>query len=95
MTIEISLRVDVRDSGSRRLVNDALNREPRNGSGILGRLALRVVEIGGHRYNGVLHLATQKCFGGLLHLPKVRAGPQKSVTTHEAAMQESHFLLWQ
>ncbi len=51
-----------------RLVDDAQHFEARDLAGVLGRLALGVVEIGGHGDDGLRHLFTKVAFGGLFHL---------------------------
>ena len=52
----------------RRLVHDADHIQPGDLSGILGRLTLAVVEIGGHRNHGLLHFLTQVFLGRGTHL---------------------------
>ena len=58
----------------RRLVDDALHLEPSDGAGILGSLALRVVEVGGNRDHGLAHLGTQVVLGRFLQLLQDHGG---------------------
>ena len=60
----------VGQSGGRGLIDDALHFETGDLAGILGRLALRIVEICGNRDDGCRHLFTEVCFGRLLQLCK-------------------------
>src|SRR5690606_15558217 len=53
--------------GGRRLVDDALDVETGDAAGILGRLTLRVVEVGGHRDHGFRDRFTEVVLGRLLH----------------------------
>ena len=52
----------VGERGGRRLVDDAKNVQPRDLSGGLRRLPLRVVEVCGHSYDRLGHLVAQVCF---------------------------------
>ena len=52
----------------RGLVQDALDLEPRDRARVLGRLPLRVVEIGGHRNDGLFHRLPEVVLGGRLEL---------------------------
>src|SRR5207244_2719994 len=54
--------------GSGRLVDDALDFQAGNAAGVLGGLALTVVEIGRHGDDGFGHRLAQVVLGGLLHL---------------------------
>ncbi|EHL23757.1 putative NAD-specific glutamate dehydrogenase encoded in antisense gene pair with dnaKJ [Acidovorax sp. NO-1] len=49
-------------------VDDALDVQARNAAGVLGGLALCVVEVRGHGDDGFRHGLAQVVFGGLLHL---------------------------
>ena len=57
-----------------RLVDDAQNFEARDLAGVFRRLALRVVEVGGNRDDGLRDLLAEIGFGGFLHLLKNEAG---------------------
>ncbi len=57
-----------RQCGSSRFVDDALYIETRDTTGVLGRLALRVIEISRHRDDGFGHFFAEVIFGGLFHL---------------------------
>jgi NAD-specific glutamate dehydrogenase len=50
------------------LVDDAEDVETGNQTGVLGGLALRVVEVGGHSHNGVVDSATEVGLSSLAHL---------------------------
>eukprot|EP01137_Pigoraptor_chileana_P033652 Opistho-2@24879 len=58
----------VRECGGRGLVDDAENLESGDGSGILGGLALRVVEVGGDSDDGLLDRLAEVGLRRLLHL---------------------------
>jgi hypothetical protein len=49
-------------------VDDALHFETRDAAGVLGRLALRIVEVRGTVMTGLGHRLTEIVLGGLLHL---------------------------
>ena len=56
------------------LVDDAKNFQARDLAGVLGRLALGVVEIGGNGDDGLGDLLAQMRFGGFLHLLQDEGG---------------------
>jgi len=67
----LSLLVEtVSDSSSGGLINDTLDVEASDLTGILGSLTLRVVEIGGHSDNSVLDSSVEVSFSNFLHLDK-------------------------
>ena len=51
-----------------RLVDDTQHVEASDATRILGGLTLRIVEVSGHRYDGVVALFAEVVLGGLLHL---------------------------
>jgi hypothetical protein len=53
------------ERGSGRLVDDALDVQTGDAAGVLGRLTLAVVEVGGHRDDGFGHFLAQVVLGGL------------------------------
>ena len=57
-----------------RLVDDAENFKTRDAARILGRLALRVVEVGGNRDDGLRYLFAKIGLGGFLHLAEDEGG---------------------
>src|SRR5689334_8375062 len=56
--------------GGGRLVDDPLDFQTRDATGVLGRLALSIVEIGGDRDHGFGALFAQVVLGGFLHFAK-------------------------
>ena len=64
----------VGERGRGRLVDDAQDFEAGDLAGVLGGLALRVVEVGRHRDDGLLDLLPEIGFRGLLHLLKGEGG---------------------
>eukprot|EP01136_Pigoraptor_vietnamica_P029774 Opistho-1_new@88237 len=64
----------VREGGRRGLVDDAEHLKARNGTGVLGRLALRVVEVRRHRDDGLLDRLAEVGLRRLLHLGKDHRG---------------------
>ena len=72
----------VQPVGERRrrgLVDDAPHFEARDLAGVLGRLALRVVEVRGHRDDGLGHLLAEIVLRGLLHLLQDERGDLRRV----------------
>ena len=57
-----------------RLVEDAQYLEAGDLSGVLGRLSLVVIEVGGHRDHCLRDLFVETSFGDLLHLPQHHGG---------------------
>ena len=62
------------EGGRGRLVDDALDLEAGDLARVLGRLALRVVEIGRHRDDGLGDRLAEIVLGGLLHLLEDEGG---------------------
>jgi hypothetical protein len=62
------------ERGCRRLVDDAQHFEAGDLAGVLGGLALGVVEIGGHGDDGLRHVLAEIAFGGFLHLCQDEGG---------------------
>ena len=56
------------ERGRRGLVDDPQRLEPRDARGVLGRLALRIVEVCGHGDDRLLDLLAEVVFGRLLQL---------------------------
>ena len=69
MVLRFLLLVEaVGERGRRRLVDDAQHLEAGDLAGVLGGLALGVVEVGGNGDDGLRDLLAELGFGGLLHL---------------------------
>ena len=64
----LGLLETVGERGGGGLVDDAVDGEARDYTGVLGGLALGVVEVGGDGDDGVLDLLVEEGLGGLLHL---------------------------
>ncbi|GMT27288.1 hypothetical protein PFISCL1PPCAC_18585, partial [Pristionchus fissidentatus] len=56
------------------LVDDAEHVEARDGTGVLGGLSLRVVEVGGDGDDGVLDGGSENCSSAYLHLDENHRG---------------------
>ena len=65
--------VAIGEGGGGRLVHDAHHVEARDPAGVLGRLALVVVEVGGNRDDRATYLCAETSLGDLLHLPQHEA----------------------
>ena len=64
----------VGERGRRRLVDDAQHFKAGDAAGVLGRLALGVVEVGGHGDDGLRHLLAEEGLGRFLHLAEDEGG---------------------
>jgi hypothetical protein len=68
LAVAAALVETVGERGRGRLVDDALDGETRDAPRVLGRLALRVVEVRGHRDDRLGDRLAEIVLGGLLHL---------------------------
>ncbi len=67
LAVAALLVLTVGQRGRGGLIDDALHFEARDASGVLGRLALGIVEVGGNGNDGLGDGLTQVVLGGLLH----------------------------
>mmetsp|Transcript_11153 Transcript_11153/g.35415 ORF Transcript_11153/g.35415 Transcript_11153/m.35415 type:complete len:354 (+) Transcript_11153:937-1998(+) len=75
LAVRVVLLVEaVGDGSSSRLRQHTHDVQTGNGTGILGRLLLRIVKVGGARDDRVLHLHTEVLLGRRLHLVKDHGG---------------------
>ena len=75
VALALNLLVEtVGDGSSRGLVDDAKDVETGNETGVLGGLALRVVEVGGDSDDGIVDGATKVGLGNLAHLGEDHRG---------------------
>mmetsp|Transcript_11284 Transcript_11284/g.24805 ORF Transcript_11284/g.24805 Transcript_11284/m.24805 type:complete len:226 (-) Transcript_11284:146-823(-) len=72
--LSASLVHTVSNSSGSGLVDDTLDPHSRNGSGILGRLTLGIVEVSGDSDDGILDFLTKEGLGGGLHLLEDHGG---------------------
>mmetsp|Transcript_2567 Transcript_2567/g.7530 ORF Transcript_2567/g.7530 Transcript_2567/m.7530 type:complete len:288 (+) Transcript_2567:4138-5001(+) len=72
--LAILLVKSIRNGGGGRFVDHTLDGQPSDGPRILGRLPLRIVEIGRDGHHRPLHLRPDELLGRLLHLAQDHSG---------------------